>query len=101
MPTVKFHFENKAVEVGAYANLRRVAVLNQIGLYQGVAKCLNCRGFGLCGTCVVEVLEGMENLTPPTRVEKLQLRKFSPTLRLACQTQIVKGSVTLISNPKI
>lgn len=101
MPTVKFHFENKEVEVGEHANLRRVAQLNKVQLYEGPAKLLNCHGLGFCSTCVVEILEGMENLSPPSFWEKLWLRGYSPTLRLSCQTDIEKGSVTIITNPKV
>jgi ferredoxin len=101
MPSVRFHFENKEVEVGTHANLMRVAKLNSIPIYEGAHQWLNCLGTGLCGTCVIEVLEGMENLTPRTRVEEMQLDGFLPTLRLACQTEIVKGSVTVITRPKI
>lgn len=101
MPTVKFHFENKSVEVGAHANVMRVAKANRIPVYEGAHQLLNCMGTGLCGTCVIEVLEGMENLTPLTRIEQMQLDGYSPTLRLACQAEIVKGSVTIITRPKI
>jgi ferredoxin len=101
MPTVKFYFENKAVEVGEHANLRRVALLHKVPIYEGLATVMNCMGNGLCSTCAVEVLEGMENLTPPGGIEKMQLKGFSPTLRLACQAEIVKGSVTLITRPRI
>lgn len=101
MPTVRFHFENKEFEVGAHANLMRVAKANQIPVYEGVHQWLNCLGSGLCSTCVIEVLDGMDNLTPRTRIEEMQLDGYSRTLRLACQTEIVKGSATIITRPKI
>ena len=101
MPTVKFHFENKVVEVGAHANLMRVAKVNKIPVYEGAHQWLNCLGTGLCGTCAIEVLDDMENLTPLTRIEQMQLDGYSPALRLACQVEIVKGSVTIITRPKI
>lgn len=99
MPTVDFYFEKKKVEVGQNANLRGVALANGIEIYEGPFKLTNCHGLGLCGTCVVEVLEGMENLTPRTKAENSKLKGLSPTLRLSCQCQ-VRGDVAVITRPK-
>lgn len=99
MPTVDFYFEKKKVEVGRDANLRGVALANGIEIYEGPFKLQNCHGLGLCGTCVVEVLEGMENLSPRTKTETKKLKGLSPTLRLACQCQ-VRGDVSIITKPK-
>jgi ferredoxin len=101
MPTVKFHSENKEIEVGAHANLLRVAKANKIRIQEGAYHWLNCLGTGLCGTCVIEVREGVNNLTPPTRVEQMELDESLPALRLACQAEIVQGSVTIVTRPKI
>jgi ferredoxin len=51
---------------------------------------------GVCGTCVVEVLEGNENLTKMTQ-EELDFLGEDPELceRLACQCRVQQGSVTL------
>jgi ferredoxin len=49
---------------------------------------------GVCGTCVIEVIEGMDNLSDFTQEEK----DFLGTLdreRLACQCKIKCGSVKL------
>ncbi|MBJ7449924.1 MAG: (2Fe-2S)-binding protein [Parachlamydiales bacterium] len=49
---------------------------------------------GVCGTCVVEVCEGMDNLSEFTQEEQ----DFLGTLdkeRLACQCKIKCGEVTL------
>lgn len=52
---------------------------------------------GVCGTCVVEVVEGMENLSPMTQEEKDFLGEDEDLCeRLACQCKIAKnGDVTL------
>lgn len=50
---------------------------------------------GVCGTCVVEVREGMENLTPPTQEEVDFLGEDMGCERLACQCKIKKGNVKL------
>lgn len=49
---------------------------------------------GVCGTCVVEVTEGMENLSPFTQEEKDFLGE-PHCERLACQCKIQKGHVKL------
>ena len=99
MPTVEFYFEKKKVEVGMNANLRGVALAHDIDIYEGPFKFTNCHGLGLCGTCVVEILDGMQNLSPRTKAEENKLKGLSPTLRLACQC-LVRGDVTVITKPK-
>ena len=49
---------------------------------------------GVCGTCVIEVMEGMENLSPFTLEEKDFLGEIDHE-RLACQCTIKKGKVTI------
>jgi ferredoxin len=49
---------------------------------------------GVCGTCVIEVLEGMDNLTPFTQEEKDFLGEQDRE-RLACQCKIRGGCVKL------
>jgi ferredoxin len=49
---------------------------------------------GVCGTCVIEVVEGMENLSDFTQEEKDFLGSLDKE-RLACQCKIKCGSVKL------
>ncbi len=49
---------------------------------------------GVCGTCVIEVTEGMENLTPFTQEEKDFLGE-QDLERLACQCKIRGGCVRI------
>ena len=62
-----------------------------------------CGGQADCGTCRVQVLEGIENLTPYT-VDERELREefpdyFAPNERLACQCRPT-GDVTIaVPNP--
>lgn len=49
---------------------------------------------GVCGTCVVEVLEGMENLSPLTQ-EEIDFLGEQDRERLACQCKIRGGCVKL------
>lgn len=48
---------------------------------------------GVCGTCVIEVKEGKENLSPPTKEEEDFLGEGCCHERLACQCRIMKGNV--------
>ena len=50
---------------------------------------------GVCGTCVVEVSEGAENLSEPTEEEKDFLGDDCSFERLACQCKIMQGKVKL------
>lgn len=50
---------------------------------------------GVCGTCVIEVKEGQENLSPPTQEEEDFLGASSHNERLACQCRIKKGKVRI------
>lgn len=53
-----------------------------------------CGGHGNCTTCRVRILDGLQNVSPPTakEVSLSKLRKWDPTIRLACQCT-VKGNI--------
>jgi len=65
----------------------------------------NCGGEGLCGTCLVAVLEGKELLSPPDRVEAMVLEKRPARYRLSCRTIVgvtnQPGKVVLKSMPTL
>jgi ferredoxin len=50
---------------------------------------------GVCGTCVVEVKEGGENLSSQTEEEADFLGEGNTEERLACQCKIEKGCVRI------
>jgi len=50
---------------------------------------------GVCGTCVIEVIEGKENLSDPTPEEEDFLGKGNSCERLACQCRIKRGNVRI------
>ena len=121
--TVTFVDVNREIRAMSGDNLRTLALNAGIPLYSvhlwdpifpKLAPALpsgvfNCRGLGLCGTCIVEVVEGAENLQPvqPNGKEKFNL---GPTgnwktkhwhldsdhskYRLACQVKVM-GDVKL------
>ncbi|GLU44591.1 adenylate/guanylate cyclase domain-containing protein [Allomuricauda sp. NBRC 101325] len=55
-----------------------------------------CGGNGVCTTCRVRVLEGIQNLSPKTQYENVSChaRKWDPSIRLACQAR-PKGDVKI------
>lgn len=98
MTVIKFVKENREVIAAQGANLRFKALENGIDIYTLMGKMMNCGGYGQCGTCVVEVIEGSENLSPKTEVELRKLKKKPESYRLACQT-LVNGPVSINTKP--
>jgi ferredoxin len=108
MPKVTFVNEKRELEVPAGANLRQEALKAGIQVYPGVTRYLNCRGNGLCGTCKVLITKGMENVSPPTTIEMLNLNVHPVTMtwrigheqemRLSCQVR-VNGDCTVETQP--
>lgn len=50
---------------------------------------------GVCGTCVIEIKEGKDNLSSPTQEEEDFLGAGTHQERLACQCRIKKGCVRI------
>ncbi|MBK1987352.1 (2Fe-2S)-binding protein [Sphaerospermopsis aphanizomenoides BCCUSP55] len=98
MGNIKFVQENKEVVAADGANLRLKAMENGIDIYKFWGKMTNCGGYGQCATCIVEVVEGLENLSPRTDVEKRKFKNKPDNYRLACQTQ-VNGPVSIVTKP--
>lgn len=124
MPIVKFTKEKKEIEVPEGANLRSEAVKAGINLNTGingigasVNQYMNCKGFGLCGTCRVLIVKGMDNTNKLTTREWLKFKTILPTplpdpipalayvgnedkMRLACCTT-VHGDLEVESAPEL
>lgn len=88
-PVHVVRFAGKEVRCPDGANLRMVLMRARLPLYNSVARALNCRGLGTCGTCAVRV-EG--KVSAPTPAEERRLG-FPPHaresgLRLACQCEV-------------
>lgn len=61
-----------------------------------------CGGKGYCGTCLVQILDGQEQLSPVTTQEQLlldNLGKSSQDYRLSCQTQVRSGKEVICTLP--
>lgn len=50
---------------------------------------------GVCGTCVIQIKTGKENLSPPTQEEEDFLGEGTIDERLACQCKINQGCVRI------
>ncbi|KAI5651260.1 hypothetical protein M9H77_37265 [Catharanthus roseus] len=71
--------------------LRDIMLDANVELYGPYARpLLNCAGGGICGTCIVEVVQGKELLGPRTEIEKEKLKKNPKNWRLACQITVGK-----------
>ncbi|MBD1839284.1 (2Fe-2S)-binding protein [Coleofasciculus sp. FACHB-64] len=99
MANITFVNENQEAIAADGANLREKALQNGIDIYTFRGKMMNCGGYGQCGTCIVEIVEGMENLSPRTEVENRKLKKKPETYRLACQT-LVNGPTSVKTKPR-
>ena len=69
----------------------------EAGEKAGVDMEFGCRDCS-CGTCVVEIVEGMENLSTPTgeEIDVLDTWNRDPEkYRLACCVKIMKGDVVV------
>src|ERR1700729_1711853 len=106
MAIIKFINEKKEIQVPEGSNLRAEAMRAGVGLYSGVHKLGNCRGFSLCGSCRVLVTKGMDNLSPMGTMERGRLKMSmayignEDTMRLACQAT-VNGDIEVQTKPAL
>jgi ferredoxin len=120
MPTVRFINENKEIDVPEGTNLRKAALDAGVNLYKGlngfgesINKYVNCYGWGSCGTCMVNITEGMDHANRQTICEKLKFNVPFPdpmpamhyighekTMRLACQVK-VNGDMDVETGPEL
>ena len=99
MPKITLVREGRDLEVPEGANLREVLLQNGVDVYRAVDGVLNCRGNGLCGTCLVEV-EPADALSPVTFREKAKLWQYDRPIRLSCQAKVVKDC-RILSRPAL
>lgn len=90
MPFVHFSRLGKSKEIRSGATI--LAAANQVDVPIGQS----CNGDGICGWCRVKVVEGMDQLAPPSGLERklLEEKQFQPDERAACLAR-VKGDVTV------
>lgn len=90
MPNVEFVPLGRAKEVKQGVTI--ISAANRAGVPIGQS----CNGDGICGWCKVKVLRGMENLSPPTPIERRLMAScaFAPDERAACLAKI-SGDITV------
>mmetsp|Transcript_35569 Transcript_35569/g.113718 ORF Transcript_35569/g.113718 Transcript_35569/m.113718 type:complete len:283 (-) Transcript_35569:1092-1940(-) len=83
------------------ANLRQVLVDSGLDVYRGSTKYLNCAGKQLCGTCIVDVVDGgpKTNFKSNDELATLTLQNTRPTCRLSCVT-FLYGDVSVRLQPE-
>jgi ferredoxin len=90
MPKLTFHQQNRSLHVKEGTELCRLPYLDST-----VPLKFGCRQ-GQCGTCVIKVIAGEENLSPQTKQEQATLSRLQlhENYRLACQCAL-KGDVVI------
>ncbi|WP_287129487.1 2Fe-2S iron-sulfur cluster-binding protein [Candidatus Cyanaurora vandensis] len=93
-------YQREGIQVDALegTNLREVSIGAKVELYKALNKFLCCNGNGDCGTCVVDVVAGEDNLSDRTPAEQRMLARKPKTYRLACQT-LINGNATIQTRP--
>ena len=89
MLEIQFIKQKRTIKAEEGETIREAAIRNKISIYSHIFKILNCRGRGLCRSCVMEIVSG--NAEPRNEIEDQQLAeklRKKPKLRLACQVKI-------------
>lgn len=70
-------------------NLRDLLLANAINPYRNIARFSNCSGKQLCGTCIVDVTEGLVECTSVKGLDEASTLRSNPdTYRLSCVTDV-------------
>lgn len=81
-------------------NVRQFLVDNGINVYQSLTRWTNCKGQQLCGTCIINVADGLPNTNWKSMDEASTLRSNPDSYRLSCVT-FAHGDVTVETFPPI
>lgn len=94
--------EEKLIRLRAPAgvNVRQYLVDNGINVYQSLTRWTNCKGKQLCGTCIVNVADGLPNTNWKSMDEASTLRSNPDSYRLSCVT-FAHGDVTVETFPPV
>ena len=90
MPKANVTFEDIGITVTVPAGTRLIEVSEKVGA--GIT--YSCRE-GECGTCMMKIVSGMENLAERSVLEDkvLQENMAGRNNRLACQAQVLGGEI--------
>lgn len=98
MPVVHFVKQGVSVECPVGTNLRQLALRHEVDLYAFPSSVINCRGFGLCGTCRVKI-DDTRAVSARTRADESKNGWEGPEYRLACQSEVL-ADLTVVTNPR-
>lgn len=91
------------VPVAPGSNLRKALLNNGFQVYQDLRSVFNCSSRGnanqLCGTCVLDVMEGGDSLTVRSVNEAAVMAANPPSFRLCCNIDVY-GDVTVRLRPR-
>ena len=87
--------EDVILECPGGTNLRNLLVSNGINVYRSLTRWTNCNGQQRCGTCIVDVQEGLDQCSRKSLGEDMILAENDPTYRLSCVTAVY-GDVTVV-----
>ncbi|MGF1643232.1 MAG: 2Fe-2S iron-sulfur cluster-binding protein [Thiotrichales bacterium] len=92
MPKANVTFEDIGTTVTVPAGTRLIEVSEKVGA--GIT--YGCRE-GECGTCMMRIVSGMENMTDRSVLEDkvLQENMAGRNHRLACQAQVLGGEIVV------
>lgn len=92
MPKASVTFDDIGITVTVPAGTRLIEVSEKVGA--GIT--YGCRE-GECGTCMMKIVSGMENLAAASVLERQVLSdNLAPrSARLACQAQVLGGEVVV------
>lgn len=80
-------------------NLRRLLVGNGINVYRSLTRWTNCNGQQRCGTCIVDVTEGLDGCSRRDLSEEAVLRENPDTYRLSCVTTVYQDVTVKVQTP--
>ena len=89
MLEIQFVKQKRTIKAEEGETVREAAIRNKLSIYSHIFKILNCRGRGLCRSCVMEVVSG--NTESRNEIEDQQLAgklEKNPNLRLGCQVKV-------------
>eukprot|EP00439_Symbiodinium_sp_Y106_P084503 s803_g25.t2 len=81
------------------SNLRKTLLANGFQVYQDLRSVFNCNAQQLCGTCVLDVMEGDDNLTVRSVNEAAVMSANPPSFRLCCNIDVY-GDITVRLRPR-
>jgi ferredoxin len=80
-------------------NVHKVLIDNDINVYQSLTRWTNCKGKQLCGTCIINIINGAPN-TNQKSLDKISTMRENPeSYRLSCIT-FAYGDLTVETFPQ-